>query len=56
VIYPDSVFEKHLIEWHGQLSAEQQVRYRGGRTPGSRNRYQMSATGIAYKKNIRGAK
>jgi len=52
VIYPDSLLEKHLIEKHARHS-EEQVRYRRGRTPGSVNKYQMSATGVEHKKNIR---
>jgi hypothetical protein len=52
VFFPESDLDRHMSEHHGTTVAPK-TRYRRGRTPGSVNKYQISATGVAYKKNIR---
>jgi hypothetical protein len=41
-----------MSDRHG-IPETPKTRYRRGRTPGSVNKYQMSATGVTHKKNIR---
>ena len=55
VFFPESILDRHMSEHHGLTDAPK-TRYRRGRTPGSVNKYQMSATGIAYKRGIRKAR
>ncbi|HXV84985.1 MAG TPA: hypothetical protein VEG60_34505 [Candidatus Binatia bacterium] len=53
-IFPDAAMEAHLAGHGVQILDE--VRYRGGRTPGSVNRYSSSSTGVEHKKGIRCAR
>jgi hypothetical protein len=55
VFFPESILDRHISEHHGVAEAPK-TRYRRGRTPGSLNKYQMSATAIAYKRGIRKAR
>jgi hypothetical protein len=53
-IFPPELLESHVAHYHANLA--QVVRYRGGRTPGSVNRYKMSSTGVQFKCGIRHAR
>ena len=55
VFFPESILDRHMSEHHG-ITEPPKTRYRRGRTPGSVNKYQMSATGVAYKRGIRRAR
>jgi hypothetical protein len=51
-LYPPSDLAAHVAQ-HIKVYENPIARYHGGRTPGTRNRYRMSGTGVERKSGIR---